>query len=96
MSTLHRDAEQQDRGIVFTKGAPDVLLTRCTRELVGEERRPLTPERRAEILADQRSARGRGAADAWRCRPMADGRRASLNTRRIPTNASNRIWCSPG
>ena len=36
--------------VVFTKGAPDVLLTRCTRELVGEERRPLTPDRRAEIL----------------------------------------------
>jgi Ca2+-transporting ATPase len=49
MSTLHRDAEQ-DRGIVFTKGAPDVLLTRCSREIVGDERRPLTPERRAEIL----------------------------------------------
>jgi P-type Ca2+ transporter type 2C len=50
MSTLHRDTEQQDRGIVFTKGAPDVLLTRCSRELVGAERRQLTPERRAEIL----------------------------------------------
>ncbi|HEX5108765.1 MAG TPA: cation-translocating P-type ATPase [Vicinamibacterales bacterium] len=50
MSTLHRDTEQQDRGIVFTKGAPDVLLTRCSRELAGDERRPLTPERRAEIL----------------------------------------------
>jgi P-type Ca2+ transporter type 2C len=50
MSTLHRDTEQQDSGIVFTKGAPDVLLTRCSRELVGDERRALTPERRAEIL----------------------------------------------
>ena len=30
MSTIHRDTEQQDRGIVFTKGAPDVLLARCT------------------------------------------------------------------
>jgi Ca2+-transporting ATPase len=50
MSTLHRDADQQGRGIVFTKGAPDVLLTRCTRELVGEDRRPLTDERRARIL----------------------------------------------
>jgi P-type Ca2+ transporter type 2C len=50
MSTVHRDAEHQDRGVVFTKGAPDVLLTRCTRELVGEERRPLTPDRRAAIL----------------------------------------------
>ena len=49
MSTMHRDAEQ-DRGVVFTKGAPDVLLTRCTRELVGEDHRSLTPERRAAIL----------------------------------------------
>jgi Ca2+-transporting ATPase len=49
MSTIHRDTEQP-RGIVFTKGAPDVLLTRCAFEVVGEGRRPLTPERRAEIL----------------------------------------------
>jgi Ca2+-transporting ATPase len=59
MSTLHRDRERGDAQIVFTKGAPDVLLARCSRELVGEEPRPLTPERRAAIqqtnedLADQ-------------------------------------------
>ncbi|PWT85815.1 MAG: haloacid dehalogenase [Blastocatellia bacterium] len=50
MSTIHRDMDQQPRGIVFTKGAPDVLLTRCSFEVVGEGRRPLTPARRAEIL----------------------------------------------
>ena len=50
MSTVHRDHESQERLIVFTKGAPDVLLTRCTHELVGAEERPLTPERREEIL----------------------------------------------
>jgi P-type Ca2+ transporter type 2C len=50
MSTIHRDTEQEQRGIVFTKGAPDVLLTRCSFEAVGEERRPLTPARRTEIL----------------------------------------------
>jgi len=49
MSTVHRDTEREDRLVVFAKGAPDVLITRCTRELLGEERRPLTPERRAEI-----------------------------------------------
>jgi len=49
MSTIHRDTTQS-RGIVFTKGAPDVLLTRCSFEVVGDDRRPLTPERRAEIL----------------------------------------------
>jgi Ca2+-transporting ATPase len=51
MSTIHRHAEREDRGVVFTKGAPDVLLTRCTGELVGDARRPLTPERRTGILA---------------------------------------------
>jgi Ca2+-transporting ATPase len=49
MSTLHRDTERAERLLVFTKGAPDVLLGRCTRELIGDDVRPLTPERRAEI-----------------------------------------------
>ncbi|MBX6740461.1 MAG: cation-translocating P-type ATPase [Acetobacteraceae bacterium] len=51
MSTVHRDAERQERLLAFSKGAPDVLLGRCSRELVGEETRLLTPERKAEILA---------------------------------------------
>lgn len=50
MSTIHRDVEHQERGILFTKGAPDVLLTRCTHEVVGDGRRPLTSGRRDEIL----------------------------------------------
>jgi Ca2+-transporting ATPase len=50
MSTIHTDAEQQERLLVFTKGAPDVLLARCSKELVGEEMKPLTAERRAAIL----------------------------------------------
>ena len=50
MSTIHADAERQ-RGLrIFTKGAPDVLLERCTHELVGTAARPLTAARRAEIL----------------------------------------------
>ena len=70
MSTMHRDAQQQDRGVVFTKGAPDVLLTRCTRELVGEERRPLTPDRRAAILETNEALAGQalrtlGVAGRW-------------------------------
>ena len=35
MSTVHTDAERQERLLVFTKGAPDVLLARCSHELVG-------------------------------------------------------------
>jgi Ca2+-transporting ATPase len=50
MTTIHTDAQSREHLLVFTKGAPDILLTRCSQELVGEESRPLTAERRAEIL----------------------------------------------
>jgi len=50
MTTIHTDAERRERLIVFTKGAPDVLLARCSHELVGAEARPLGGARRAEIL----------------------------------------------
>jgi Ca2+-transporting ATPase len=52
MTTIHSDAERQERLLVFTKGAPDVLLGRCTCEMLGREPRPLTDARRAEILAE--------------------------------------------
>jgi Ca2+-transporting ATPase len=50
MSTVHEDAERQERRIALAKGAPDILLGRCSHEFVGEEARPLTAERRAAIL----------------------------------------------
>lgn len=50
MSTIHVDAERDERLVVFTKGAPDVLLARCTHEFVGVQPRSLTSERRAAIL----------------------------------------------
>jgi P-type Ca2+ transporter type 2C len=50
MTTIHTDREKQERLLVFTKGAPDVLLTRCTHELSGEESRALGDGRRAKIL----------------------------------------------
>ncbi|HEU4563619.1 MAG TPA: cation-translocating P-type ATPase [Gemmatimonadaceae bacterium] len=49
MSTVHRETGGEERTVVFAKGAPDVLLARCTGEVVGDGVRPLTPERRAEI-----------------------------------------------
>jgi Ca2+-transporting ATPase len=58
MSTAHRDTEHPDRVIVFAKGAPDVLLGRCTGELVGDGVRALTPERRAEIVRANESLAG--------------------------------------
>ena len=48
MSTIHTDAEL-DRVLVFTKGAPDVLLDRCSHELVGSETRMLDDARRNDI-----------------------------------------------
>jgi Ca2+-transporting ATPase len=60
MSTVHTDAERRDRVLVFTKGAPDVLLTRCSRELAGEEPRPLSDARRAEISKANEELAGRG------------------------------------
>ncbi|MCU0490606.1 MAG: cation-translocating P-type ATPase [Chloroflexaceae bacterium] len=62
MSTVHEDAKRQHQLIVFSKGAPDVLLARCSHELVGEEARPLTEERLAAI----RSANDELAEEAFR------------------------------
>ncbi|MCC7161960.1 MAG: cation-translocating P-type ATPase [Anaerolineae bacterium] len=49
MSAAVRDAEHLDRIAVASKGAPDVLLSRCANERIGSDIRPLTPERRVEI-----------------------------------------------
>jgi magnesium-transporting ATPase (P-type) len=52
MSTLEADVEREGRIDVVTKGAPDVLLARCTHERVAGEVRRLTDTRRADIAAD--------------------------------------------
>jgi len=49
MTTVHMDADRRECLLVFTKGAPDVLLERCSRELVGLEPKSLTDARRAAI-----------------------------------------------
>src|SRR3954470_8334847 len=49
MSTANEDADVEGRTMVFAKGAPDVLLARCTEERIGEGTRPLTAARREEI-----------------------------------------------
>ncbi len=51
MTTVHTDAERRERLVVVTKGAPDVLLARCSHELVGKDAVALTDVRRAEIMA---------------------------------------------
>jgi magnesium-transporting ATPase (P-type) len=51
MSALEADLEREGGVVVVTKGAPDVLLARCTSERIAGEVRPLTDARRAEVLA---------------------------------------------
>ncbi len=51
MSTVQDQAER-DVPVVVVKGAPDVLLGRCTRVLVGQDVVPFGDERRGRVLAD--------------------------------------------
>ncbi|MDO8678731.1 MAG: cation-translocating P-type ATPase [Acidobacteriota bacterium] len=51
MTTLEADAEREGAVVVVTKGAPDVLLARCTAERIAGEVRPLTDVRRSDVLA---------------------------------------------
>jgi potassium/sodium efflux P-type ATPase len=51
MSTLEADAIGDGHFDVVTKGAPDVLLARCTHERIGTETRPLDDHARSRILA---------------------------------------------
>lgn len=74
MSTIHQDGES-DALYLFTKGAPDVLLSHCTRELVGAQPRPLSRQRRSAILSANEKLAGaalRTLAAAYR--PLPSGR----------------------
>jgi Ca2+-transporting ATPase len=50
MSTLHRREKSTEEITLFAKGAPDILVDRCTNEFVGGVVRPMSPQRRLEIL----------------------------------------------
>ncbi len=52
MTTLHTDGQHPGDLVVFVKGAPDVLLERCTFEGVNEGTVLLTNERRATLRAE--------------------------------------------
>ena len=51
MTTMHTDADRDGNISIVTKGAPDVLLARCTHERIAGEIRPMTEVRRVELLA---------------------------------------------
>ena len=52
MTSLHADASRDGMIAVVTKGAPDVLLDRCTRIQVGGDVEPLDAGWRARVLDD--------------------------------------------
>ena len=58
MSTVHTDAEHGERILVFTKGAPDILLNRCQAVWVGDGPQPLTEERREHIRTSNEQLAG--------------------------------------
>jgi P-type Ca2+ transporter type 2C len=49
MTTIHTTPD--DKTLACAKGAPEVMLERCTHERTADGHRPLSQERRAEILA---------------------------------------------
>jgi len=52
MSTVHEDRERDSQRVLCAKGAPDVLLPRCSHELVGGEPVELVPARREALARD--------------------------------------------
>ncbi|MDP3356744.1 MAG: cation-translocating P-type ATPase [Polaromonas sp.] len=52
MSSIEIDHEHADARMLITKGAPDVLLGRCSHARVGMESVPLTDLLRSQVLAD--------------------------------------------
>jgi len=79
MSTIERDHEQADALMLITKGAPDVLLGRCTRIRVGLDVVDLDDESRRRALADIAEL----SDDALRTlavayRPLGDGQGIDL------------------
>lgn len=52
MSVVALDHEHADERVLICKGAPDVLLQRCTRLRVGMDALPLEPQTKARVLAE--------------------------------------------
>ena len=59
MSTVQLDHEHGDQPVLITKGAPDVVLERCTSYRVGMRTLPLDAAARARVLAEVEQLSGR-------------------------------------
>lgn len=81
VSTVQLDHEHEDRPVLVCKGAPDVLVEKCTRVKAGLRELPMDSELKARILADVDAM----ASDALRTLSVA-----------YRTLASDEIFGSPG
>ncbi len=84
MSTVHTDAERSGERVLFTKGAPDVLLQHCSHELVGEAPQPLSDTRRADLLKTNENLAGRALRTlgiAFRALPARNGTHQDIDER---------------
>jgi magnesium-transporting ATPase (P-type) len=77
MSTVQADADREGSLAVVTKGAPDVLLARCTHEQAAGGVRPLTDSRREAVLSAVERMGDRALRTlAVAYRPLTDGDRS--------------------
>jgi Ca2+-transporting ATPase len=77
MSSIERDLEHDGELIIVTKGAPDVLIGRCSHVRVGLAVLPFDDSRRAQALADVERLSGealRTLAVAYRPLPVGEQR----------------------
>ena len=90
MSIIAKDSTDSDKLTVFAKGAPDVLLSYCTRIRVGGQVRKLTEGDRQSILATVE----RLSSEAYRtlgeaCRPLETGSLADVPG--VSVNAAGQV-----
>jgi Ca2+-transporting ATPase len=90
MSTLEVDHAAADAHVLFTKGAPDVLLAHCTRVLQGREAVELDDAARTRILADLDTM-----TDAA-LRTLAVARRTLTGDAQIPKHADSAAGLEQG
>ncbi len=89
MSTAHADAMREGDKVLFVKGAPDVLLARCTSERVGDAERP------ARRRAPRARSHGRSTAlpgEALRTLGIAYRRLVADEFSRLEP-ATRKDWC---
>ena len=86
MSTVQLDHEHSDAPVLITKGAPDVVLERCTRYRRGLETLPLDAGARALALADVEALSGQAMRTIGVAYRPLGGNEGALDTAYLETD----------